>query len=139
MTIVELLAQIARRDTTRSEATLQADIRQLILTAPLSLSAENVVTADLETPVGVRRRIDIEVWQLPDRGQAGPLGRERPARCDRAARRLPGDPAERDRLPIRRHPHRRCRLAVLLPARRGGGRPAARGFGLQALADQAGP
>src|SRR5438270_2632799 len=60
MTVVELLAQIARRDPTRSEATLQADVRQLVLTAPLSLSAENVVTADLETPVGVRRRIDIE-------------------------------------------------------------------------------
>ena len=61
MTVVELLAQIARRDNTRSEATLQADIRQLVLIAPLSLSAEDVVTADLETPVGVRRRIDIEV------------------------------------------------------------------------------
>src|SRR5436189_3137025 len=61
MTVVELLAQIARRDPTRSEATLQADIRQLVLTAPLSLSADDVVTADLETPVGVRRRIDIEV------------------------------------------------------------------------------
>ncbi len=61
MTVVELLAQIARRDNTRSEATLQADIRQLVLRAPLSLSAEDVVTADLETPVGVRRRIDIEV------------------------------------------------------------------------------
>src|SRR5438309_1748583 len=61
MTVIELLAQIARRVPTRSEATLQADIRQLVLTAPLSLSAENVVTADLETPVGVRRRIDIEV------------------------------------------------------------------------------
>jgi hypothetical protein len=60
MTVAELLAQISRRDSTRSEATLQADIRQLILTAPLSLSPENVVTADLETPVGVRRRIDIE-------------------------------------------------------------------------------
>ena len=61
MTVVELLAQIARRDNSRSEATLQADIRQLVLTAPLSLSAQDVVTADLETPVGVRRRIDIEV------------------------------------------------------------------------------
>ena len=61
MTVDDLLAQIARRDTTRSEATLQADIRQLILTAPLSLSAEDVVTADLESPVGVRRRIDIEM------------------------------------------------------------------------------
>jgi hypothetical protein len=61
MTVVELLAQIARRDNTRSEATLQADIRQLVLTAPLSLSAEDVVYADLETPVSVRRRIDIEL------------------------------------------------------------------------------
>ncbi|MEZ6050596.1 MAG: hypothetical protein R3C02_04275 [Planctomycetaceae bacterium] len=60
MTVAELLAQIARRDKTRSEATLQADIRQLILTAPLSLSEGDLVTADLETPVGVRRRIDIE-------------------------------------------------------------------------------
>lgn len=61
MTIPELLVQIARRDPTRSEATLQADIRQLVLTTSLSLSAEDVVTADLESPVGVRRRIDIEV------------------------------------------------------------------------------
>jgi hypothetical protein len=49
MTLVELLAQVARRDSTRSEATLQADIRQLVLTAPLSLSAEHVVNVDLET------------------------------------------------------------------------------------------
>ena len=61
MTLAELLAQIARRDPTRSEATLQADIRQLVLTAPLSIAPDDVVTADLETPVGVRRRIDIEV------------------------------------------------------------------------------
>ena len=61
MTVAELLAQIARRDSTRSEATLQADIRQLVLTAPLSLTPEDVVTADMETPVGIRRRIDIEV------------------------------------------------------------------------------
>lgn len=61
MTVADLLAQIARRDATRSEATLQADVRQLVLAAPLSLSAGDVVTADLETPVGVRRRIDIEV------------------------------------------------------------------------------
>ena len=60
MTIAELLAQIARRDQTRSEATLQADLQQLILTAPLSLSDADLVTADLETSVGVRRRIDIE-------------------------------------------------------------------------------
>lgn len=61
MTLDELLARIAQRDQARSEATLQADIRQLILSAPLSLSAENLVTVDLETPVGIRRGIDIEV------------------------------------------------------------------------------
>lgn len=61
MTVAELLAQIARRDNSRSEATLQADIRQLVLTAPLSLSDEDVRTADLESQVGVRRRIDVEL------------------------------------------------------------------------------
>ncbi len=61
MTLAELLARIARREPSRSEATLQADIRQLILDAPLSLAAGDLANADLETPVGVRRRIDIEV------------------------------------------------------------------------------
>ncbi len=56
----ELLARIARRDATRSEATLQADVRQLLLTAPLSLTEGDLATVDLETPVGVRRRIDVE-------------------------------------------------------------------------------
>src|SRR4051794_500228 len=60
MTPAELLPQIARRAPAGSEPTPQPDIRQLVLPAPLSLSAGNVVTADLETPVGVRRRIDIE-------------------------------------------------------------------------------
>ncbi len=61
MTVADLLAQIAKRDNTRAEATLQADIRQLILTAPLSLSEENVRIANMESQVGVRRRIDIEM------------------------------------------------------------------------------
>ena len=47
MTLVELLAQIAHRDKNRSEATLQADIIQLMLTAPLSLSEGDLVTVDL--------------------------------------------------------------------------------------------
>ncbi len=51
MTAAELLAQIARRDPSRSEATLQADIRQLILSAPLALTAENLATADTMAPV----------------------------------------------------------------------------------------
>jgi SAM-dependent methyltransferase len=60
MTLPELIARIAKRDSSRSEATLQADIRQLILTAPLSLTGEQLVDVNLETPVGIRRRIDIE-------------------------------------------------------------------------------
>lgn len=60
MTLTELLTQIARRDRQRSEATLQADIRNLILMAPLQLSDRDLVIADLETRVGIRRRIDIE-------------------------------------------------------------------------------
>jgi len=60
MTRAELIAQIAKRDVARSEATLQADIRQLLLDPTFHLSEDKVVYADLETPVGVRRRIDIE-------------------------------------------------------------------------------
>ncbi len=61
MRVADLLAQITRRDAARSEATLQADIRQLVLIAPLSRTAGDVVTADLESPVGVRRWIDLDV------------------------------------------------------------------------------
>lgn len=60
MAIVELVSQIARRVKGRSEATLQADIRQLLLVAPFSLSEGDLTIVDLETPVGIRRRIDIE-------------------------------------------------------------------------------
>lgn len=60
MTVSDLLAQIARRDKARTEATLQADIRQLILAAPLSLSDSDLKNANLESPVGTKRRIDIE-------------------------------------------------------------------------------
>lgn len=60
MTLDDVFARIVRRDRSRSEATLQADIRQLILMAPLGLEERNIVDADLETPVGTRRRIDIE-------------------------------------------------------------------------------
>jgi hypothetical protein len=61
MTVAELLAQIARRDNSRSEPTLQSDIRQLLLTAPLSLSEEGIRIVDLESQVGTRRRIDIQM------------------------------------------------------------------------------
>ncbi len=112
----------------RSEATLQADLRQLVLTAPFSLSAEDVVTADLETPVGVRRRIDIEVGSClievkRDLAVGGVL--------EEAKKQLA------DYLEARQK-ETGCRYVGILTdgadwrcvCRRGGDRPAARGLGL---------
>lgn len=55
-----LVRSIATRTPGRSEATLQADIRTLLLAAPLNLDEHGVVDINLETPAGQRRRIDIE-------------------------------------------------------------------------------
>lgn len=55
-----LLRRIARQDRARSEATLQADIRQLLLTADFGLTDEDL-DVDLEAPVGDGRRIDVEL------------------------------------------------------------------------------
>lgn len=56
MSIDELVSNLARRDVPRTEAVVQADVRQLLLTAPLGLT-----DVMLETPLGDRRRIDVEV------------------------------------------------------------------------------
>ncbi|MBQ0905523.1 N-6 DNA methylase [Micromonospora sp. U21] len=55
-----LLARIADRRAARSEATLQADIRQLLLAGDFGL-ADSHLDVDLEAPAGGGRRIDIEV------------------------------------------------------------------------------
>jgi SAM-dependent methyltransferase len=55
-----LLDRLVNRDRVRSEATVQADVRQLLLTGGLGLE-ENDLTVELETPVPGRRRIDVEV------------------------------------------------------------------------------
>lgn len=55
-----LIATLATRRPGRAEATVQADIRTLLLAAPLNLSENGVETINLETPAGERRRIDIE-------------------------------------------------------------------------------
>jgi hypothetical protein len=55
-----LLRRIAHRDRARSEATLQADIRQLLLTADFGLTDEDL-EVDLEAQVGDGRRIDVEL------------------------------------------------------------------------------
>lgn len=55
--IVELVIRIASRDRPRTEATLQADVRQLLLDPRLRLGDEVL----LESQVGEGRRIDVEV------------------------------------------------------------------------------
>ena len=54
-----LLTRLADRDRVRSEATIQSDVRYLLLTGKLGLGDEDLVI-DLETPVGDGRRIDVE-------------------------------------------------------------------------------
>ena len=54
-----LVGELARRDAARTEAMVQADIRELLLTAPLGLYDHHVV--ELEAQVGDGRRIDVEV------------------------------------------------------------------------------
>lgn len=58
--INKLLRRIAQPDRARSEATLQADVRQLLLTADFGLRDEDL-HVDLETAVGDGRRIDVEI------------------------------------------------------------------------------
>lgn len=55
----ELVDRLLQRGGHRTEADIQADIRQFILTAPFELEEEQVVL--LESQLGDRRRIDIEV------------------------------------------------------------------------------
>jgi hypothetical protein len=54
-----LLSSLADRGRPRTEAMVQADVRQLLLEAPLGLDDGHVVV--LEAPVEGRRRIDVEV------------------------------------------------------------------------------
>jgi hypothetical protein len=56
----QLLRRLADRERVRSEATVQADVRQLLLTGGLGL-ADHDLDVQLETQVGDRRRIDVEV------------------------------------------------------------------------------
>jgi hypothetical protein len=54
------VAALASRPVGRSEATVQSDIRTLLLAAPLNLDEHGVESIQLETQAGERRRIDIE-------------------------------------------------------------------------------
>ena len=57
-----LLSRLAARDTPGSEADIaQADVRQLLLSAPFQLDESDVEVVHLESPLGDRRRIDVEI------------------------------------------------------------------------------
>lgn len=56
----DLFDRLARRDALRSEATIQADVRQLLLTGGMNLHEQDLEVR-LETQVGDGRRIDVEV------------------------------------------------------------------------------
>lgn len=57
-TVATLIGELARRDAPRTEAMVQADVRELLLSADLGLDEQQVV--ELEAQVGDRRRIDVE-------------------------------------------------------------------------------
>ena len=59
--MLDLLSRLARRDAPRTEADVQADVRQLFLTAPFQLEEGDIENVYLESPLGDRRRIDVEV------------------------------------------------------------------------------
>jgi hypothetical protein len=57
----EILSRLSRRDHPRTEAEVQADIRQFILEAPFELDEGDLDVVSLESPVTGGRRIDVEV------------------------------------------------------------------------------
>ena len=57
----ETFARLVGRDSRRTEAEIQADIRQFILDAPFALEDADVSFVQLEAQLGDRRRIDVEV------------------------------------------------------------------------------
>ncbi|MBB5693519.1 N-6 DNA methylase [Muricoccus pecuniae] len=59
--LLPLLGRLTNRDAPRTEAEVQADIRQLLLSAPLQLHEDDLQTVHMESQLGDGRRIDIEV------------------------------------------------------------------------------
>jgi hypothetical protein len=57
----EILSRLSRRDHPRTEAEVQADVRQFILEAPFDLEEGDLDIVSLESPVTGGRRIDVEV------------------------------------------------------------------------------
>jgi hypothetical protein len=59
--LAETFTRFAIRDARRTEAEIQADVRQFILDAPFQLDEDDLLLVQLESQLGDRRRIDIEV------------------------------------------------------------------------------
>jgi hypothetical protein len=57
----DIFARLSVRDHRRTEAEIQADVRQFILDAPFELEEDDLSLVHLESQLGDRRRIDVEV------------------------------------------------------------------------------
>ena len=60
-TLHDLFLRLAHRDDRRTEAEIQADVRQFILSAPFELEETDLTLVSLEVAVGNRQRIDVQV------------------------------------------------------------------------------
>jgi hypothetical protein len=58
--LFDIFQRLVVRNPKRTEAEIQADVRQFILSAPFELEPGDLVDVSLESPVGDRRRIDVE-------------------------------------------------------------------------------
>lgn len=56
----ETFQRLVTRNAQRTEADIQSDVRHFILTAPFELEKDDLQVITLESPLGDRRRIDIE-------------------------------------------------------------------------------
>jgi SAM-dependent methyltransferase len=63
ITLADLVARLADRRATRTEANVQSDLHMLLTIAPFELDDSQVKDIVLESPAGDRRRIDVEVGQ----------------------------------------------------------------------------
>ncbi len=57
----DTFTRLVAGDNRRTEAEIQVDVRQLILDAPFELEEEDLSLVQLESQLGDRRRIDVEV------------------------------------------------------------------------------
>jgi hypothetical protein len=58
--LLDTFQRLVVRNPKRTEAEIQADVRQFILSAPFELESGDLQDVNLESPVGDRRRIDVE-------------------------------------------------------------------------------